>query len=528
MLQAAKKCLAEYSFEPTIDGLFRLYLKAMANEWNFAELLRRNGVSSQSSLHLYEMFQKIMTIDQLLDILEQAVGERREYQKLFRNAHRATTAGTAETSQRSTAKTVNTYDRENSMIQGDESFARETERESSQYPVPIVATTLGGDQFFDKHTSSTLQYDLKSEQVFSVTRKNQKEFNQNIPQLIQAGIPAVNAQRLHFEDLYEGKLIDDASMDTKYSLYAHDTEENELDVDEEDRPVSRSNPRVTQLGLSRSHELARSNAAKFGKNFYTLLALSQQSNTMVQDMLKSSAAPRINEFTKAVVAGKRILRNQEQPTESASREKYLHICEMNFIVPYPAVLYGLGSESLVLQGWSLSDSDVYAISEAIALNGTVELLDLSDNRITDEGAQYLASAVERNAKIGGKLNILNLSKNYIGTKGAGTVSTAISKHPNVEEFEIARNNIEDSYHSSLKTLLSLKACNRLQALNLSGQKLRDSTLSTIGDWLSSKGASTLSSLNLGWNMFSKKAIASFFYILAGNSSLKQLRMGRWF
>eukprot|EP01138_Halocafeteria_seosinensis_P014694 gb/GECG01014999.1/.p1 GENE.gb/GECG01014999.1/~~gb/GECG01014999.1/.p1 ORF type:complete len:1465 (+),score=221.30 gb/GECG01014999.1/:1-4395(+) len=524
--KAAKKCLEYYSLPDTVDGLFRLYLISVANEWNYPEILRRSGVSSKSALRLYDVFGKLSTVENLLDILEQAVGGRREYHRLIKKGNRV---GTADESGRRTARSVTTIEREfksdMDLSLGDE---KEMEANKTAYSLaqeqslPVVTVEEQSSAFLFE-PSSTARYDLKPEvsQAQTKEKRSYREAEEDIPQLYNAGIPAVNAQRLKYQDLFEAKLIDEAVMDSKYSTYAENVDD-ELGEDEDDeRPTSRSDPRRRQLGLSRSHELARWNAARFGKNFFSLLSLNKKD---IESNQSSTAAEahRINELTKTLVASKRILRNQEQPIEAISREKYLNVCEETFTIPLPRVLYGLGTSSIVMRGWSLTDSDVYALTEALALNATVEHLDLGDNQISEEGASYIASAIERNAQQGCKLQRLNVSKNHLCTKGGRYIIDAVSKHGGIETLDISDNQMEDGISSSLRTLLSLKAANHLISLDLSGQKLRDGSLAAISDWLSSKGASFISTLRLGWNMFSKASLASFFYVVSTNSALKRL------
>ena len=90
---------------------------------------------------------------------------------------------------------------------------------------------------------------------------------------------------------------------------------------------------------------------------------------------------------------------------------------------------------------NLSDTGAETIAEALEGNTTLVVLDISNNSVTDEGIKALAKALEGNSK----LTTLNISNNNIGDDGAFLFSHLLNnKNCNITTLNISNNNIHDT------------------------------------------------------------------------------------
>ena len=81
--------------------------------------------------------------------------------------------------------------------------------------------------------------------------------------------------------------------------------------------------------------------------------------------------------------------------------------------------------TLDLRANDLSDDSIYLLMNVLSSeNGTLKSLNLSDNNITDVGAEYLAEMLKTNDK----LTHLWLDTNHIDDRGAGAIALALTTH----------------------------------------------------------------------------------------------------
>ena len=92
---------------------------------------------------------------------------------------------------------------------------------------------------------------------------------------------------------------------------------------------------------------------------------------------------------------------------------------------------------------------VKLIAEALLTNNTLKIIDLSGNKITDEGAKLFAVALEKNKT----LIHVNLSANRIGDVGVESIADALKINSRLNELKLHLNQIASIGIKSISTAL---------------------------------------------------------------------------
>jgi len=116
-------------------------------------------------------------------------------------------------------------------------------------------------------------------------------------------------------------------------------------------------------------------------------------------------------------------------------------------------------------GWG--NSQVSKLAEAIPRCSRLQVLDLRENHIGDEGAEKLAAVIWHCSD----LRKLDVSGNEIGDNGASLLCQAIPKSSRLQILDLAQNGIGD--RGARFVAEALPCCDRLQSLLLSRNEIGD-------------------------------------------------------
>ncbi|XP_067040240.1 NLR family CARD domain-containing protein 3-like isoform X2 [Acropora muricata] len=136
------------------------------------------------------------------------------------------------------------------------------------------------------------------------------------------------------------------------------------------------------------------------------------------------------------------------------------------------------------------------------------------NFIGDEGANSLAQALRVNTS----LSLLNLSFNFIGVAGAISLARALRVNTSLSSLDLSRNSVGDEGASSLAE--ALKVNTSVSSLNLGNNSIGDEGANSLAQAL--RVNSSLSSLNLSTNSISGEGANSLAQALRVNTYLSSL------
>jgi hypothetical protein len=124
---------------------------------------------------------------------------------------------------------------------------------------------------------------------------------------------------------------------------------------------------------------------------------------------------------------------------ASARSKYLKLCVETSVTPEPnGIIRKNQSPEISLAGYGLGDERCKPFSEAFPLIPGVQALDLSENRITEKGAEVIISSLTSS----NQLKCIDLSKNEIGKRGVAALESYL-KDPKccLEEIHLRQNRL---------------------------------------------------------------------------------------
>ena len=170
--------------------------------------------------------------------------------------------------------------------------------------------------------------------------------------------------------------------------------------------------------------------------------------------------------------------------------------------------------SLDLSRNSIGDEGASSLAEALKVNTSVSSLNLGNNSIGDEGANSLAQALRVNAS----LSSLNLSTNSISGEGANSLSQALRVNTYLSSLDLYSNSIGAEGANSLSQALRVNT--HLSSLDLYSNSIGAEGAKSLAQAL--RVNSSLSSLNLKSNSIGAEGANSLAQALRVNTSLSSL------
>ena len=162
---------------------------------------------------------------------------------------------------------------------------------------------------------------------------------------------------------------------------------------------------------------------------------------------------------------------------------------------------------------SISDIDTRIMANILRKNNTVTKLNLSQNRITANGAKSISKCINCNSA----LKEIDVSKNKISNFGLIKMAAAMKRNKTLQSLNVSFNNISDDGAIAISECLK-NSNNILQALNLSHNKISDDGAVAISECL--EGNNTLQDLNMSHNKISEEGIISIGKVLKINATLQ--------
>ena len=144
----------------------------------------------------------------------------------------------------------------------------------------------------------------------------------------------------------------------------------------------------------------------------------------------------------------------------------------------------------------IPDSGISAISGCLKMNSTLCKLNLSSNRITDRGTQKLAEAIQINTT----LQELNISMNKITDEGAKILAESIKVNTTLQELNISKNWISKE---GVTRIVEACTVNRtLHKLACTHNNLSKSGLTAINEYIKKENAVQV--FDASWNSIGSK------------------------
>ena len=165
---------------------------------------------------------------------------------------------------------------------------------------------------------------------------------------------------------------------------------------------------------------------------------------------------------------------------------------------------------------NITSEGAIKIAEAIKVNKTLKILDISNNNISDDGAVAISDTLKSN----NSLCILNMSSNKITGKGAIKIAEAIKVNKRLQELHISNNHISDNGAAAIGN--ALKSNTSLQILDMSSNKITSEGAMVIAEAI--KVNTALRTLNLR-----QSDVVSFMSVLTAvyyNNNLMKLTLPR--
>ena len=191
---------------------------------------------------------------------------------------------------------------------------------------------------------------------------------------------------------------------------------------------------------------------------------------------------------------------------------------------------------------SISDVDVHIVAKVLYNNETVTKLDVSQNRISKNGAISISKCIEYNKtlkeldlskniiyNIGLKkiavamqanqtLRKLNTSYNHISNDGAVAISECLKNNNTLQELNMSHNLVSDNGIINISKALQINTT--LKMLDISLNDISDDGAVAISECLTINN--TLCELHLSWNSTTTKGIAKLGEALKVNTGLHTL------
>ena len=238
-------------------------------------------------------------------------------------------------------------------------------------------------------------------------------------------------------------------------------------------------------------------------------------------------ASRSEETAVSIVNGVASLANVRGRRSPADENSYLKMaldfmeecktCSENL---YTKLTYSFGKslDLTEIRIYFKSRTSIAAFSQALAVNTSVTILDLSHNSIGAKGATSFSQALALNTS----LTTLDLTDNSIGAEGASSLSQALAVNTSLTTLDLSRNSIGAEGTTSLSQALALNTF--LTTLHLSLNSIGDVGATSLSQAVAVNTA--LTTLDLSRNSIGAEGATSLFQALAVIASLTTLDLSR--
>ena len=165
---------------------------------------------------------------------------------------------------------------------------------------------------------------------------------------------------------------------------------------------------------------------------------------------------------------------------------------------------------------SISDEGVESLAIALAVNRSLQELDISRNQIGDNGIAHIATALQTNTTTMTTLNISNCS---ISDEGAESLARALAVNRSIQELDIRSNEIGDNGIAHIATALQTNTTT-MTTLNISNCSISDVGAESLASFVNI----SLQYLNICNNEIGDNGIANIATALQTNTTMRTLNI----
>ena len=164
----------------------------------------------------------------------------------------------------------------------------------------------------------------------------------------------------------------------------------------------------------------------------------------------------------------------------------------------------------------IGDAGAQAIGVVLQVNQSIQELNIGNNRIGEKGARAIGAALQVNQT----LQSLNFRHNRIGITGAQVLADALQVNQSLQLLDLHYNRIGDTGTQALGTALQVNQS--IQILNFHGNEIGDVGAQALGTALQVNH--TLQSLNLFFNQIGDAGVQALGTALQVNQSIQALNL----
>lgn len=153
-------------------------------------------------------------------------------------------------------------------------------------------------------------------------------------------------------------------------------------------------------------------------------------------------------------------------------------------------------QTLLLSNNQLGTRSIKVFAPELTSNPILQTLDLSYNNIKHKGASILAKALEPSPTLTSTLQVLDISGNKIGPQGMRALCEVLVENKTIQELRCGANHVGEEGAASISSVLKFNYT--LRILDLQSNEIGPCGASLLMDVLRIDNR-TLESLNLAWN-----------------------------
>ena len=161
--------------------------------------------------------------------------------------------------------------------------------------------------------------------------------------------------------------------------------------------------------------------------------------------------------------------------------------------------------------------DIQILTKILLNNKTVIELNLSQNKISDDGALCISECIKNNVS----LRKIDLSTNRISNLGLRRIASALCINQILQKFDISHNNISDDGAVAVSECLKN---NTLIELNMSYNEVSNNGIINIGKALEINETGSLKVFDISHNNISDDGMLTFINYLKFKNTLQELRL----
>ena len=171
-------------------------------------------------------------------------------------------------------------------------------------------------------------------------------------------------------------------------------------------------------------------------------------------------------------------------------------------------------QKLDISGNSISDDVSSAISDGVKCNISLQELDMSSNKVTNEGAKMIGEAI----KVNKTLQKLDISGNSISDDGSSAISDGVKCNISLQELDMSSNKVTNEGAKMIGE--AIKVNKTLQKLYITHNRISDDGAAAISDGL--KCNISLQQLNMSWNKITNDGAKMIGEAIKVNKTLQKL------